>query len=524
MFVRDFLTRAARATLFFYGVLVIFSAVAWWHEMRVDVTGLHRPLIWPFVLGMIGGFIVALARRPSLRVVAQIVDGLGGTRDRLLTALDFSARSKPAALEGLAVEESSAWLGTRDFRPLLPIRPPQELRWLAVPLAMLALLWWDSISKAAARDARAAAAMAEVSGTVRQLEDLAKQVEKRAAATDDETLKKITDRLKQAAGQLRAEAERGGEANKTALRELAKLEQLVKELQRPDFATSDELKSLADALAKHEQTKDAAKDIAEGKLADASKKLQDAAQQPDAAKAQESVKQALDHLARRKEQISKQLEKLQQSEAGDGERQELLQQLADALNELEQQGGMAQQKKQGKGQSAKKGGGGKEMNNEALKKLLSAIQKMKDQQLQQGEGEGEGEPEPGDGEGEGEIKLFAGNPGKDGNEGPEGPQVPTGKPGSEMDEGTTKDPFGKRPVAEASAGNDTQTTGKLGEGETLSALIPGAAKGDAKAARRYKELTEAAAAAAEDVVTQENIPLGARHLIRRYFEAIRPKQ
>ena len=62
------------------------------------------------------------------------------------------------------------------------------------------------------------------------------------------------------------------------------------------------------------------------------------------------------------------------------------------------------------------------------------------------------------------------------------------------------------------------------EGESLSVLIPSAAAGDAKAERRYRELYDAASSAAEDAVTQENIPLGARFLIRRYFQAIRPKQ
>ena len=53
--------------------------------------------------------------------------------------------------------------------------------------------------------------------------------------------------------------------------------------------------------------------------------------------------------------------------------------------------------------------------------------------------------------------------------------------------------------------------------------MPSAAAGDAKATRRYKELTEAAASAAEDAVMQETIPLGARFLIKRYFDAIRAR-
>jgi hypothetical protein len=53
-------------------------------------------------------------------------------------------------------------------------------------------------------------------------------------------------------------------------------------------------------------------------------------------------------------------------------------------------------------------------------------------------------------------------------------------------------------------------------------MMPSAAD-NSKAARRYKELVEAAAASAEDAVEQEEIPLGSRFLVKRYFESIRPK-
>ena len=46
----------------------------------------------------------------------------------------------------------------------------------------------------------------------------------------------------------------------------------------------------------------------------------------------------------------------------------------------------------------------------------------------------------------------------------------------------------------------------------------------AKAGRRYKELYDAMAPAAQETVEQENIPLGSRFYIRRYFENIRPKE
>ena len=54
-------------------------------------------------------------------------------------------------------------------------------------------------------------------------------------------------------------------------------------------------------------------------------------------------------------------------------------------------------------------------------------------------------------------------------------------------------------------------------------MLPSA--GDtSKSARRYKELYESIAGAAENSVEQENIPLGSRFLIKRYFESIRPRE
>ena len=61
------------------------------------------------------------------------------------------------------------------------------------------------------------------------------------------------------------------------------------------------------------------------------------------------------------------------------------------------------------------------------------------------------------------------------------------------------------------------------EGETLQQMLP--TTGDtSRSNRRYKELYGAMAPAAQDAVVQENIPLGSRFLIKRYFESIRPAE
>lgn len=511
---RDFLATSARATLFFYAVLVVLTAATLWRGAAApDPAGIPFMLTWPFVFGTIAGLLTALLRRPALRRVAAGVDALAGTRDRLLTAFDFAGKADATEMEVLALEETRGFLRERSFARYLPVRPPAELRWLIVPLVALGLLWWDALSAAAAQRERAATQAAEVAGTVKQLAKLAEQIA--PASKDDERLQRIAERLKESIAHVNAEAAEGHDAQKAALRELSLLEELVKELRRPETATSDELKALADALAKHEQTKDAARDLQQGHLAEAARKLAEVARdKPTAEQIAQSVRQALEHLAQQKEQMSKQLEQLHQE--GAGEQQQLLQQLAQALNELAQKGKQSAQQKPQPGDGKPAQGGGKPVSDDDLKKLLGALQQMKNDQQQ-----GEGEPPP-DADGkpsDGEISAISfGKGDKEGE-----PLGPSGQPGTEHDIGTTETPFGKQGTA-GTATVRAQLGGKLGEGESLSALIPSAASGDAKSARRYKELTDAAAATAEDAVLQESIPLGSRFLIKRYFEAIRPKQ
>ena len=163
------------------------------------------------------------------------------------------------------------------------------------------------------------------------------------------------------------------------------------------------------------------------------------------------------------------------------------------------------------------------MTDEDLKKLLGALQNLKNQQ--QGEGPAGGEPQEGEGDPNGPIAMLNFGKGKNPDENPgDGINFPSGQPGTDKDKGTTENPFGKQGAEAKDAAKKDQLSGRFGEGESLSALIPTAAAGGEKATRRYKELYDAAAADAEDAVTQENIPLGSRFLIKRYFEAIRPKQ
>jgi hypothetical protein len=427
-------------------------------------------------------------------------------------------------MESLAVVEAGNYVLERDFRPLLPIRPPRELGWVAAPLAMLAMLWWDAMHLAVSRDQRAAEEQEAIAGTTGGLDRLAAGIERGADASREAELKRLAERLRRSAEQMRAEAARGGDAQKAALRELAMLEQWVRELQQPAAATPEELKALAEALMKHEQTRAAGEDIQGGDLASASRRLAQAAGEQDPQAEEEmrrTIQQALDHLAQRKEQLSRQFEKFRERvNAGDAGREDLLRQIAELLEEQQQSGNVAERKD---GNGAGQKGGGKPLTDEELKRLLGALQELKNRQ-QGGTPDG-GEPGQDDDASQSPIAMlnFAPERSADGSAG-DGMDFPTGQPGTDDDKGTTKDPFGKQAPESLEAGTRDRLSGRLVAGESLSAAIPGVAAGGTKAARRYKELYNAAAADAEDAVTQENIPLGSRLLIRRYFEAIRPRQ
>ena len=458
------------------------------------------------VLAGVAALLLAMLRRIEIRDVAGCVDRLGGTHDRFLTALAFA--KTPTPFQSLAAQECRDFLAKKNFARLIPIRLPQAARWLLIPIVTLALLHWESRLAADARRLAAEAAQKEAAPTAQRLEQLAKEIEKSPDGAKDEELKKLAEQLRKSAEQLRAQDNGADEAAKAALRELSSLEQMLAQMQKPPAsATPEEMKRLAEDLAKNDATKPAADAMKAGNLAEAAKELEDAAKQPTKEEAEKTLRQALERLAQQRElseamqQLAKQL---QQAQAGASS--EALQKLAQML------------RKMGKQQNSP-GQPGKQPSEQMLKNLMAALENMK---FSEGEQSG-GEPKS-SGEGDGKLTIQSfGKPNSDGSPKPDASQIPSGQPGSERDPGTTETPFGSKPGDTADKGTDAALKGRLAEGESLSQLLPTA--GDtSKSARRYKELFDAMAPAAEEAVVQENIPLGSRFLIKRYFESIRPQQ
>ncbi len=510
MFAQSFIAMLGRAVLLLGAVLVIagvirrfiFNLPPWSAQLALwgaaAVVGLSLFATW--------------LRRPSLPQTAVAIDRLGSTRDRFLTALDFSAEANTPSLRALAVRECTEFIRGGDFARLVRLRFPRELPYLIVPALALALLYWEARGTLGERAEEKAAAQAEVEGTAKTLEELARQMEKADEKNQTEDLKKLAEELKRSAQQLRAEATTSEEAEMAALRELSELEKLVQELQKqPGTPSPAELRELAQALEKQDETKDAAASLTAGDLAKAAEQLEKAMKDlteagDDATKEQidKALKEAMERLAEQK-QLSEALEKLakqMQKNAGQASKGEpISKELADLLKKLKPQAGQKP---------------GSPQNQKSLKELLAALQNLKF-----GEGQPSGkQPKPGDSLGTISMQNF----GKDAPPGEGGdPRLPSGQPGGERDTGTTETPFGKEQNPAGKDADSKSIAGHLGEGETLQQFLPGIADAS-KSKRRYKELYEAMAPAAEDAVVQENIPLGSRFFIKRYFESIRPKE
>lgn len=512
-----FVRIVSRAALIGAAALLCVALVNRWWLARA-------PWDWRFASAIaavvvFGSLLAAWTRRLTLHQTAQHIDRLGQTRDRFLTALVLSEKEAASPLATLAARECGAFIRGRDFRELIRVRVSSGGAWALAPLVAVALLQWDAREADALRRARAAEGRAEIADTASRLEQLAREAEKKAAESDDAQLKKLAEKLKQSAEQLRADATSKEEAEKAALQRLSELEQLVKEMQKaPPSASQEELRQLAKALENEEATKEAAAALQAGKMGDAAKALEEAAKKDElsAEQAEKALKQALDRIAQQRQlsEAMQQLSQQMQKQGGGGKNGDALQKLAQMLRQMQKPG---QQGKQGQQQ----GGQGRAPTEQELQNLLSALQNMKSGEPQ--EGEGESQQQGGQGEG-GKVAIQSfGETSKDGQPQNGSAQMPTGQPGGERDTGTTATPFGEKNDGQGEKGADLALKGRLAEGETLSALMPAA--GDAsKSNRRYKELYEAMAPAAQEAVRQEEIPLGSRFFIKRYFESIRPKQ
>lgn len=459
---------------------------------------------WPWTLVLWGIAILAaavwaVATAPALPEVAAWIDERAGTCDRFSTLLEFEALpEKDAGFYKAAREECARFLAQFDVRPWAPWVFPKQALWMMAPLVLLALVEWGvrPMWQEPEREADATTvAMAE------QLEQMAKKAEE----SESPEMKELAEALKKSAEQLREEA-KGETPEKAMLRELSALEEAIRQAQ----AAANDLKELAEALAKSEATKEAAEALKEADTEAAAKGLEEKAKQMAEAGADDpATKEAMAELEKALREAAKKMREKSAlaeaaAQAAQAARSQNSRALAEALSQL--------------GQTVRQQRKGSQHSKQSMQQMLSALRDMKANR----DSQGQGDSQPGDGVGRIAMMMPGNNPGQQGQMGESAGEMPGGQPGSEMDQGSKDSPYGA-PAPKAESGQQSQLQGLLGEGESLHTLLP-AKPGEEPAKAGYKALYEAAAPAAEDALQKEKIPIGSRPYVRRYFEAIRPKQ
>ena len=397
----------------------------------------------------------------SLVDVAREVDARAATRDRFLTVLQLD-RNEASSLTQAIRTEVAAFASCLQLKDHLRWKiPGRKLLWLLVPLAGLA----GTELFRHWRETRPEVAEA------RQI------VEKARLAANDQA--KETPGFEKVVRELEIVRERLSESPeplRDALRALAELEQkLSASAGGASALSSGEAAALAEALAGgHSKL---AADLRSGHNADAAEGV--ARMDP------EALAQALAEAARHVENVR--------------------------LRELARQGGARAQKQlvsmlQNSGGTA---------GDSARRKFLSELSDIKSgTQAANGETDGGKDGEAGESP-DGAEKSA---PARADN------APPGGGAGSEKDLGRGTDLAG-----EADPGQDLRAVedfvpGRAGEGASLGESFRSAGGDDPKAAQAYRSAYRSALPAALDAVNREEIPSGSRLLVRRYFEAIRPKE
>ena len=475
------------------------------------------------LVGMTG-----LTTRPQ---AAALIDRVAGTHDRFHTALEFSGRAdeRRTPLEALTLAECARYIDAFPVRRWTPLRVPRAFVCVVVPLVSLGMLCWYA-SLGIGRPPHDAVLDAAVAKRAEAL----RQIAARIHAADDKTprpeLDKVADAMKRSAERLKEAANANDDKKlRTALKELSSLEAMLnamKEAAKEPKISPAEMNALAAALAATTQGKDAAEDIEKGQLEQAAgemeKLLEQMKGQGDAAQTLQQLAQSMQEQAAKlteqeKSEVAQQMEQAAQG-AQSGQEQlskQALQRLADLLRRAGKKGANSQRQ-------ASSGSGGKPMTAKQMQDLLNALENMKDG-LQQPGGDGQSPGSPNDRQGEGQslalVESFTNNGGLDGKPG----DKPSGMPGGEHDTGHPDNIFTDKPSdLPKPQGQAHRLEGMLGDGSSLQELVD-SPSGPAKAGRRYRDLYEAMAPAAQDTVEQENIPLGSRNFVRRYFENIRPQ-
>ncbi len=464
---------------------------------------------------------------PSLAVTARVYDRLAGSHDRSHTALTFASASSPSSLQQLAIAECRTFLATRSAPALPPIARP--LLWLWLPPTLSLLLLYNAAPTLPISQPKTPP---PIEPTIRgEMEGLLEAMEPADPLQNEAALRELANRLNQEMPQL-ATAELSEETTKALLQKAAGLEELLRELAKATDRrpySPEELAALARALETSRPT--ASEALRNGDLSGAAQELErlmnQLASQPNPQRALTELAQSLREEAGRLDEAEKSAlaEQMRQAAelAGSQEMQELRNKMEEISQLLAQQSGAGQpQGAAGGGQSAPASGSGQSppMTRESIQQMLQALDELKERLQNQ---------QPGEGQGSGKRGGQPQPPGLERRQVPFGfplPGLPEAGgqpgPGSKQDPGTTESETGpEMPPRLPPEGPAKVAPGQQNAGESTAEMI-GSSGDTSQAAAQYKAVYESLEAERAEAIQREEIPIGSRLFLKRYFEAIRP--
>lgn len=451
-------------------VWTLLAGLSVWVVLRLAGLGLPALSLLPGtalvpILGisLAGAAVVSWWRWRSDLAVAAELDARGGTRDRFVTALRLPP-DESAPLAAAARREVAAFAETFSVPAGLPLSGPgRKIFWLILPLVALAAV-------EGFRHWRQTQLAEELQEAHRLATAVREAAEKRA--TDDQELQAAVEDLASTLDQLPG----SNEPLRDVLRALAELEQkLAASTSAQAGLTPAETSALAEALAaQNPQLAEALRSGQNEAAAEGLEKLDP-----------ETLARALEEAARHAE--------------------------ASRLQEMAREGAAkAQAKLTAMLRPSDGAGGGSERS-----KFLSDLS-----DLRTGSGGGE-TPREGDqpgapGETSGGREKTAASDADD--------APPTGSPGSERDLGRGSELSQEGEPTRESQGPDDFVAGQQDGGGSLVEIFRASGSDDPTAQQAYRSVYQSALPAALDAVEQETIPPGSRLMVRRYFEAIRPRE
>ncbi len=478
--------------------------------------------------------------RRSLESTAIELDRRAGTRDRFLTTLSLTRKRRGpggglSPVEALALTECERFIERFPVERWTPVRWPRArlLASLAPAMSMVLLLAHDASLRRARAAAQDPILGQAVTAHAEELQKLAEALRRQDPAA---ALAQLAAELEAAVKRLREAAAPGKDADaqrKAALRELSALQEKLaqmKEATRAQRPSSAEVAALAAALERDPATSAAAEALRADDLAGAAERLEKLLEQlkenGDPTKALEQLARAMQENAARlseaeKTEVARQMQAAAAAaQAGQtGLSAQAMRRLAELLRRAAATAGNGNSS----AQTQNRTGTVRQLTAQELQRLLNALEGMKDSLRPAGSGRL--------GDGDGRTMGFVLQDFPDPKSGDEEPSTDglgaSGLPGSERDTGTGGEISGERTATAERREKSSRLQGELADsGEVSDGLLLPAADGPGgggtRSGRRYRELYEALQPAAQEALQQEEIPLGTRAFVGRYFKSIRP--